>query len=68
VPSPLKLEKVGYDLEFERLLRLASGFQTGEPLRPAEIGPVQRPEELSVQIATNSSGESPGGRRACLVS
>jgi hypothetical protein len=46
VPSPLTLEKIDHDMEFEWLLCLASRLQTYQRLRPTEIGGIQKSEEF----------------------
>jgi hypothetical protein len=58
---PLNLEKVGYDLEFERLLSLASRLQISQHLRPAEIRGIQRPGEFHTLSTRRTLGENATG-------
>jgi hypothetical protein len=61
VPPPLKLAKIGYNVEFEWLLSLASRLQISQHLRPAEIRGIQRPGEIHTLSTRRTLGENARG-------
>lgn len=61
MPPPLKLDKIGYNVDFEWLLSLASRLQISQHLRPAEIRGIQRPGEFHTLSTRRTLGENARG-------
>ena len=61
MPHQVKSNKVNHDVEFERLLCLASRLRTSQPLQQAEIRGIRRPGEFPILTRSRSLDANPRG-------